>query len=123
MPNTGITAISYQVPDKDLSHRELKERFGSDAMDRLMLNTGIKNRKVVTGNEIASDLAFRACSKLLEQGEIDRNSIDLLIVATQTPDYLMPTTACILQDRLRLKSNALPLTLTWVARNLFMHIV
>ena len=105
MLNTGITAISYEVPVADLSHEELRQRFGSDAMDRLLAGTGIQNRKVVTGDEIASDLAYRACTKLLEEANIDRASINLLIVATQMPDYLLPTTACILQNKLGLEKN------------------
>ena len=102
MLSTGITAISYEVPTADLSHQELCQRFGRDAMDRLLAQTGIRNRKVVTGNELASDLALRSCEKLLTELDVDRSSIDLLIVATQMPDYLLPTTACILQDKLRL---------------------
>lgn len=100
----SITHISYFLPSNSLSHGELCLRFGREQMDRTLTNTGILNRRITVGNELASDLAFGAANNLLNEHSIDRSTIDFIIFATQTPDYLLPTTACMLQDRLGLKN-------------------
>ena len=74
-------------------------------MDKIARISGIKNRRVVDDKTCASDLAYAAAEKLFADSQIARDDIDLLIMATQSPDYMMPTTACILQDRLGLKKS------------------
>lgn len=102
MRSSKITALSYAVPDVELTHVELQGRFGTEKMDRLAESTDIHNRRVCAPGQIASDLAVDAAEKILSSGDVARDSIDLLIVATQMPDYLLPTTACILQAKLGL---------------------
>ena len=101
--SVGITNISYYLPENSLTHDELCIRFGSERMERTLTNTGIVNRRITLGNEIASDLAYAAAEKMILDQNIDKSSIDFVIFASQMPDYLLPTTACILQDRLGLK--------------------
>jgi 3-oxoacyl-[acyl-carrier-protein] synthase-3 len=101
--SSAIVAAAYHVPERRLTHESLSDRFGSDVMKRVAASAGICERRT-TMDQCASDLAFTAAEALLERNNIDRNSIDLLLFATQTPDYLIPTTACILQDRLKLKT-------------------
>jgi 3-oxoacyl-[acyl-carrier-protein] synthase-3 len=98
----GITACSYCVPDRKLTHAELCQRFGDAAMTRVLETTGIRERRLVPENICASDLAFRAAEELLRKTGIPREGIDLILFASQTPDYLLPATACILQERLKL---------------------
>ena len=74
------------------------------SQNRLTKKTGILSRHICTEDEIASDLALRAAEKLLGN-EIDRKSIDFLILCTQSQDYYLPTTACILQDKLDLSTD------------------
>jgi 3-oxoacyl-[acyl-carrier-protein] synthase III len=105
MRSSKISALSYSVPDTELTHAELQNRFGKVKMDRLAESTDIYNRRVCAPDQVASDLAFEAAEKILSSGDVARGSIDLLIVATQMPDYLLPTTACILQARLGLPQN------------------
>jgi len=100
-----IKAISYVLPKDSLTHEELCERFGADVMKKIASVTGIKNRRRASTDVCASDMAYEAARLLFEKTKINKNEIDLLIMATQTPDYLMPTTACILQDRLALKKS------------------
>jgi len=100
--SSAISACAYYVPDGKLTHEELVGRFGRDIMEKIAQPSGIWERRIVQNGECASDLAFRAAHDLLTFHNIDRNSIDLILFATQTPDYLIPTTACILQDRLGL---------------------
>lgn len=102
----GISALSYALPDGILSHKELQDRFGIKEMDRIILNTGILSRRVCLKNECASDLAYHAAKKLFEDNDIDIKTIDFIIFSSQMPDYLLPTTACILQDRLGLSKSA-----------------
>src|SRR5262245_53500841 len=102
----GISAVAYHLPDGRLTHEELSKRFGAEQMKRTAELTGIDCRRVVTNGECASDLAAKAAEQLFERHNIDRSSIDLVVFATQTPDYLLPTTACILQNRLGLPKNS-----------------
>lgn len=105
MRSSKLTALAYEVPSDSLSHEELQQRYGAAKIDRLAESTGIYNRRVCGDGEIGSDLAFRCAERVLSSASFPRDSIDLLIVATQMPDYLLPTTACILQDKLGLSKN------------------
>lgn len=102
----GIVASSYYVPDGKLTHNELAERFGNEIMGKIADASGILERRIAIASECASDLAYRAARDLMNQHRIDPQSIDLIIFATQTPDYLLPTTACILQHRLGIPTSA-----------------
>ncbi|MDP2155293.1 MAG: beta-ketoacyl-ACP synthase III, partial [Sulfuricella sp.] len=66
--------------------------------------TGIRERHIVAENQTTSDLAFEASQRAIEMARIDPQSIDLIIVATTTPDFVFPSTACILQEKLGIKS-------------------
>ena len=100
---TSILAVRYALPDQSLTFAELEGRFGSDMMKRVLSGSGIRNRRVAPAGMCGSDYAFEAAVQLLDEENVDRRSIDLLIMCTQTPDYLLPTTACVLHERLGLK--------------------
>lgn len=102
--STCITASSYTVPETKLTRDQLAERFGAETVDKIATSSGIYERRIATNGETASDLAVRAAKGLMKKFDIDPASIDLLLFGTQTPDYLLPTTACILQDRLGLST-------------------
>lgn len=103
--STSILAVRYALPELTLTHEELESRFGCDAMKRVLFGTGIRNRRVASDGVCGSDFAYEAASHLLREEAIDRDSIDLLIMCTQTPDYFLPTTACVLHERLSLKQS------------------
>lgn len=103
MRNTGITASTFTLPRGTLRYEELESRFGAEAMKKVLSGSGIRHRRVVSGTECGSDLALDSATRLLDQHRIERDSIDLLIHCTQTPDYLLPTTACVMHERLGLK--------------------
>lgn len=86
-----ITNIEYVLPDN----------VAENSKNRLTKKTGIYKRHICAENEIASDLAFRVANKLLSKN-VDKSKIDYLILCTQSPDYYLPTTACVLQDKLGL---------------------
>ena len=101
----GISAVAYCVPETRLTGAELADRFGEEVVNRIAQSSGIHERRVTADGECASDLAERAARALFEKG-FDPSSIDLVIFATQTPDYLLPTTACLLQNRLGIPKSA-----------------
>lgn len=81
----------------------LPEKFEvNDAKSRLTKKTGILKRHIADRNECASDLALKAAENLLISSQFEREKIDFIILCTQSPDYFLPTTACILQDKLGL---------------------
>ena len=88
-----ITKIEYVLPENKVDNPK----------NRLTKKTGIYSRHICSDNEIASDLAFAVAEKLFASG-VDKNEIDFLILCTQSPDYYLPTTACILQDKLGLST-------------------
>lgn len=100
-----ITAIEYVLPIKTLSNEDLARDFPEWDVDKIFGKTGINNRQIAGVDECASDLAFQACEKLFSTIDLERSSIDFIILCTQSPDYFLPSTACILQDRLGLSTH------------------
>jgi len=98
--SAGIKAIEYYLPEKVLTNQELSEIFGDWTPEKILEKTGIENRHITKNDECVSDIAVKSCEKLFESGVIKPEEIDFIILATQTPDYILPTTACIVQDRL-----------------------
>lgn len=101
--SVGILATESALGKDVLTYEELERRFGSEAMRKVFAGSGVRNRRIAPPGVCGSDLAFEAASRLLDGHRLDRHSIDLLVFCTQSPDYLLPTTACILQERLGLK--------------------
>jgi 3-oxoacyl-[acyl-carrier-protein] synthase-3 len=102
---TGILAVDYTLGSENVTHEELEQRFGEEAMKKVVSGAGIHNRRVAAPGVCGSDLAFDAAQRLLAEHQIDPASIDLLIQCTQSPDYFLPTTACVLHERLGLPKN------------------
>lgn len=94
-----ITHISGYLPESVLRNEQLSEAYPDWTAEKIFEKTGIRERRVVQEGECASDLAFAAAERLLGVGAKDA---DYLLFCTQTPDYLLPTTACLLQHRLGL---------------------
>jgi 3-oxoacyl-[acyl-carrier-protein] synthase-3 len=98
---SAIKKIAYYLPEKIITNKELEEQFKKWEADKIYKKLGIAERHVVDGNQTALDLAYEASERVLENYE--RNNIDFLILCTQSPDYFLPTSSCILQDKLGLK--------------------
>jgi len=101
VPHATIGPIAVYFPERVETNDHLQEEHSWD-MDRIFEKTGIAARHIAGENEFVSDLAVAACERLIAENQIDRNSIDFILLCTQTPDYALPTTACLVQDRLRL---------------------
>ena len=102
MKACGILATDFELGSETVTFEQLEERFGAEAMQKVLSGAGIRNRRVAARGVCGSDLGYAAACRLLETHGIARESIDLLIFCTQSPDYWMPTTACILHERLGL---------------------
>lgn len=103
--SAAIKAISSHLPVGILTNQQLGEEFGDVDANSILVNTGIARRHIAAAGECASDLGVVAANKLFDSGLITRDEIDFLVLCTQTPDYLLPTTACIMQDRLGLRTD------------------
>jgi 3-oxoacyl-[acyl-carrier-protein] synthase III len=101
-----IKAISYYLPEDILSNEKINTAFPEWDIDKISSKTGIKNRHIAAPGEFSSDMAVKAAEKLFAENNIDKSSIDFLLLCTQSPDYFLPTTACIVQDRLGLPTAA-----------------
>jgi len=97
-----IAAIKSHVPDLEVGNKALAEIGKWDA-ETIYAKTGISVRRVARKNECASDLGVAAAEKLFQDGDCCPQDVDFLLFCTQTPDYFLPATACLLQDRLGLK--------------------
>jgi 3-oxoacyl-[acyl-carrier-protein] synthase-3 len=102
----AIRAVEYHLPERRLTNRELAEAFPDWTVEKIASKTGIVERRLAASEECASDLAVAAAHKLFASGACRPESINYLLLCTQSPDYFLPTTACILQDRLGLPTSA-----------------
>jgi len=98
----GILGIAYHLPDRIETNEQLQRENPDWQMDRLCEKSGIRARHIAAPDETAGDLGFAAARKLLDRGLVKPEEIDALLFCTQAPDYFLPTTACTLQDRLKL---------------------
>jgi len=102
---TYIKAISYYLPETILTNEQIVIEFPEWTVEKINSKIGIKERHVVDKGQTASDMAVEAAEKLFSEHTIDRSDIDYLILITQSPDYVLPTTACVIQDRLGLSTS------------------
>ena len=100
-----IVATGSYVPENVVTNHDL-EKIIDTSDEWITERTGIKERRVVNGDQATSDLAFEAASIALKRAHLKPKDIDLIVVATITADMAFPSTACILQDRLGAKNAA-----------------
>lgn len=101
----AIKAISSYLPAGELTNEQLAEEFGDVEPSVILERTGIRVRRVAGADEYASDLGVAAARHLFESGASRPDEIDFLLFCTQSPDYLLPATACIMQERLGLRTD------------------
>ena len=105
MIKTYLQAVSYYFPEECLNNEMLSNMHPEWSVDKISLKTGIYNRYLSASDETAGDMAIKAANKLFNEYLIDKSDIDFVILCTQSPDYFLPTTACIIQNRLGLNKN------------------
>src|SRR5437899_2830404 len=101
----AIKAITSYLPAGKLTNEQLAEQFGDWHASQILSKTGVAMRGVAGPDECASDLGVAAAKRLFEKGVSSPEEIDFLIFCTQSPDYFTPTSACLMQDRLGLKTS------------------
>lgn len=101
-----IKAISYYLPKKVVTNEELVKEFPEWSVDKVAQKVGVDSRHIASENETAGDMAEKAARKLFEEYNINPLSIDFLMLCTQSPDYFLPSTACILQNKLGIPTSA-----------------
>lgn len=101
-----IKAITYALPDLVVTNEDLVREFPEWSVEKIADKVGINNRHIAAENETSADLALRAAEKLFEEHpEIKKDSVDFILFCTQSPDYFLPTSACVIQDKLGLPTS------------------
>ncbi len=96
-----ILGTGSYVPDRVVSNEDLRELYGFEP-DWIVNRTGIHERRFAAPHQATSDLCLIAAQRCLKAADVDPSEIDLVIVGTMTPDMSFPSTACLLQDRMKL---------------------
>lgn len=99
-----ISNIFTYYPTKVVTNQDIVEGHPSWTPEKVFLKLGIRERRVAESDEYASDLAVKVVEKMTESGQ-SIEDIDYIIYCTQSPDYLIPTTACIIHEKLKFKKN------------------
>jgi len=103
----GISGLAAAVPRQVINNYEYDLHFTREEIHEVVEKIGVKERRFADEKTCASDLCFAAADKMLNEMDINRSEIDLLIFISQTPDYRMPATSVLLQDRLRLPTSTI----------------
>ena len=101
-----IKAISYDLPERVVTNEELVKEFPEWSVEKVAQKVGVDSRHLAADDETAGDMAEKAARKLFDEYGIDPKSIDFLMLCTQSPDYFLPSTACVLQDKLGIPTSA-----------------
>ncbi len=104
--NTSIAGIEYHLPASVVTNADLVTQFPDWSVDRIAQKTGIQQRHIAAEGECSSDLAYAAAQKLFATGVSAPSEIDYILLCTQSPDFFLPTTACLLQERLNIPKSA-----------------
>ncbi len=104
--NVRVSAIATVIPAHCIENKN-NIKFPQDEVDKIIASTGVETRYIADEKTCASDLCYDAVIHLVEKLQIDLQEIDLVVFVSQTPDYILPATACVLQKRLGLKKEVM----------------
>ena len=96
----SIKGIASYIPEMRLTNEQLADDFPDWSVDKIYEKTGIQSRPIASDTDTCSSMAVNAAKKLFEMQNISPDSIDFILLCTQSPDYKLPTTACIVQHKL-----------------------
>ena len=97
-----VASLAFALPEREVTNDDLQAENPDWDMARVAAKVGIHARRIAAPDETAADLGYEAARRLIGGLGLDPASIDALLLCTQSPDYFLPTTACLLQDRLGL---------------------
>ena len=103
--NIEVVGIASAVPNNLKKIADEEKTFGKQKVDRISKSSGLKTRYIADSKICTSDLCFYAAEKLIKELGWKKNDINFLIFVTQTPDYVLPATSCVLQERLGLPTS------------------
>jgi 3-oxoacyl-[acyl-carrier-protein] synthase III len=101
-----IKAISYYLPEKIYTNQQLVEDFPEWSVDKIAEKVGIDERHIAAEDETAGSMAEKAALNLFKEWNIDSADIDFVMLCTQSPDYFLPTTACVIQHNLNIPTHS-----------------
>jgi len=101
-----IKAISYYLPEQVLTSEELVKDFPEWSVEKVAAKVGVYSRHIAAKNETAGDMAEKAARKLFEEYKVSPSEIDFVLFCSQSSDYFLPSTACLLQHRLGIPKSA-----------------
>lgn len=110
--SVGISGMAAAVPKKIINNYEHDLYFNKEDIREIIGKIGVKERRFADENTCSSDLCFAAAENLIKVMGIDRDEIDALIFISQTPDYRMPATSVLLQERLKLSTSTITLDIS-----------
>ena len=102
--NAGILGVGFYVPERAVTNAEMEQILQTSG-EWIYSRTGINERRIAAPEQATSDLAVLAAGQALQAAAVAPAEVDLLIVATSTPDTIFPSTACLVQERLGLRRN------------------
>lgn len=103
MVKAYIKAVDYYLPDRILTNEEIVRLFPQWSAEKVASKVGILERHIAADNETATDMAFKAAQKLFSNNSHLRESIDFILLCSQSVDYKLPSSSCILQHWLGVK--------------------
>lgn len=101
-----IKAISYYLPEEIYTNQDLVKDFPEWSVDKIAEKVGIDERHIAAGDETAGSMAEKAALNLFKEWKIDPSEIDFVMLCTQSPDYFLPTTACVIQHNLNIPTHS-----------------
>ena len=105
MQTSIIAAIEEYLPSAKLTNQELSALYADWPAAKILEKTGVETRGIAGAAECASDLGYEAAHRLLARGVIEAGQVDFVLFCSQAPDYFLPSTACVLQERLGLPTS------------------
>jgi 3-oxoacyl-[acyl-carrier-protein] synthase-3 len=105
MIESYINHISYYLPEKILTNDSLVAEFPEWSVEKIADKIGVRERHIAANDETSLDMSVIAANLLFDEYKLGPDAIDFLLFCTQSPDYFLPTSACIMQDRLGLKKS------------------
>lgn len=106
MDKAYIKGISYYLPEKIVTNEELVKKFPEWSVEKVAAKVGVISRHIAANTETAGDMAEKAALILMKEYKISPSEIDFVLLCTQSPDYHLPSTACILQHKLGIPTTA-----------------
>lgn len=105
MKRVFVKDIAYYLPDTIVTNDDIVHDFPEWSVEKIASKVGVNVRHIADPKETAMDLAIKAAENLFLRGTVDKSNVDYVLFCTQSPDYILPTSACIIQDRLGLRKN------------------